>query len=67
MSNLESTTVVFTSKKMIRFILPFAFVIIQICSAAEWGDSGVKLNTKQVVVIKIKIRTKGTFKTVLVK
>merc|ERR1712203_722287 len=43
----ESTTVVFTSKKMIRFILPFAFVIIQICSAAEWGDSGVKLNTKQ--------------------
>merc|ERR1712186_251533 len=43
----ESTTVVFTSNKMIRFILPFAFVIIQICSAAEWGDSGVKLNTKQ--------------------
>ena len=52
---------------MIRFILPFAFVIIQICSAAEWGDSGVKLNTKQVVVMKIKIRKKGTtFKTVLV-
>ena len=32
-----------------RFFLPIAFfAFVQICFGAEWGDAGIKLNTKQV-------------------
>ena len=34
---------------MMRFFLPIAFfAFVQICFGAEWGDAGIKLNTKQV-------------------
>ena len=36
-----------------RFFLPIAFfAFVQICFGAEWGDAGIKLNTKQVLIEK---------------